>query len=55
MPLRIAMNYGRDAVLEPEARSEDRPIGGYVPRPWPFRSPWLAAATTYISLRCVRA
>lgn len=28
MPLRIAMNYGRDAVLEPEALSEDRPMGG---------------------------
>ena len=28
MPLRIAVNYGRDAALEPEALNEDRPMGG---------------------------
>jgi hypothetical protein len=28
MPLRVAVNYGRDAALEPEALNEDRPMGG---------------------------
>ncbi len=28
MPLRIAVNYGRDAALEPEALNEGRPMGG---------------------------
>ena len=28
MPMRIAVNYGRDAAWEPEALNEDRPMGG---------------------------
>ena len=51
MPLRIAVNYGRDAALEPEALNGDRPMGG-------IRTATLAlcaAATRCICSRCVSA